>query len=1143
MSLRFVFGRSGHGKSTYCFNEIKKGIEKKEGNRFILLVPEYLTFSSENTLLHTVSRDEDFRGEVLSFRTLGNRIFTEVGGLSHRHINSSGRSMLIFNILSSLSDSLKVFSKSSAKMGFIPDISNILKEFKRFDIESSEIEDVASSINSETLKGKLQDISKILDEFNERLHGGYVDEEDEIQLLARKIPESSYLSGAEVFVDGFEGMNPIQLKVLEEIIKKAKRVTVTITSDGLSRSSTNWDLFTSGKDFEENLLRIAANNGVSYEKPINLNDANYANRFSDSTELAHLEKYAFKFPFVRYKDETKDIEVFTASNLYSEVKSAAKSIVKMVRENGYRYRDIVVATRNMDRYESLIDGIFSDYNIPLYIDKKKVATENPIVVLLLSALEVQRRRWSYEGVFTYLKSGLIDIDGEDINLLENYVVENGIKGKRWFKPFETYSSIRIDNTDNERENELLERINLTREKVITPLNNFHNSLKNSKTVRDMCRTVYDFLLSIGVDSKISSMIDEFNNLGDILLSREYSQVFDILIDILDQTVEIMGDDSMKVSEFVELLSVGFSECCIASVPSVIDSVRVANVDRMRNQSAKVLFILGVNDGVFPAPIVDEGIINDIERSEIKLAGLKMDLDTREKSFNEQFLIYSALTSASEKLRLSYPISDHEGKTLRQSIIIHRVKKVFPRIKQESDLIDLKDDDIENITSISPTFNSLVLKIRKYNDTGYIDPLWLDVFRWFKRNEDYSDKINSILEGLLYTNQVKKVPRDKIRQLYSGNRFSVSQLETYSKCPYSYFVKYGLKAKERREYGFKALEIGNFMHRVLEDFSGVIKKEAEDIREIEKDWIQEAVGVIVDNMLEALPQYVLNSSARYKFLSIRLKRLIVNAIWVITEHIKAGEFEAVGYEEGFGPHDRFPPIVIELEDGEVVELVGKIDRLDEATIDGSKYIRIVDYKSSKRKVSLSDIYYGLQMQLLVYLDAILESYEKKDTPVAPGGIFYFKLDEPLLSTDGNITPKEAQEKMLEEFRMEGLLLKDMNLALAMDSSLTSKSKIVPVSIKKDGEFSATSNAVSLEDFNILRSYVKGLISKLCSRMLSGEIEINPYKDKDESPCEWCEYSPICQFDISFKDNSYNITKSISKEAALDKIKEEVEMDGK
>ncbi|MEG0640993.1 MAG: helicase-exonuclease AddAB subunit AddB [Clostridium sp.] len=1137
MSLRFVFGRSGRGKSTFCFKEIKKGIEAGDLRRYILLVPDQLTFSSENKLLHMVEKDENFRAEVLSFRTLGNRIFNEVGGLSHRHINSSGRSMLIFNVLSSLKNSLKIFTKSSVKTGVIPGISAILKEFKRFDVESSSINEVITSVKGETLKGKLEDISKILDGFNQRLHTRYIDDEDELHLLSNKIIESSYLNGAEVFVDGYEGMNPIQLKVLEEIMKKAHRVTVTITSDGSSKGISGFDLFSSSKIFEESLLKLASDRGISYEKPINLNSEEGINRFSKSKELSHLEKYAFKFPFVSYGDSTNDIEIFTGSNLYGEVNRAAKQIVSLVRDKGYRYKDIAVVARNMDKYESLIRSIFSENNIPIYVDQKKDALQNPIVVLLISALEVQKRRWSYEGVFTYLKSGLIDASDDDINLLENYVIENGVRGNRWLKPFEIYSNRKIDGEETQREKDLLERINNVRDMVVTPLLSFHQELKSASCVGDMCRSVYDFLISLKVDIKISTLIDEFDKMGDILLAREYSQVFDILIDILDQTVEIMGDEKISVTEFVDLISVGFSECSIGAVPSVIDSTLVASVDRMRTQSAKVLFILGVNDGVFPAPIIDEGIINDIERGEIKLLGIKLDLDTREKSFNEQFLIYSTLTSASEKLVLSYPIADHDGKTKRQSIIIHRLKKVFPKIKLSSDLVDIDDGDIENISTNRPTFNSLILKLRKYHEGGGIDPLWLDTFRWYSENYE-SERIQGLLNGLLYTNQVKKVPKDKIRELYGNNRFSVSQLETYSKCPFSYFVKYGLKGQGRREFGFKALEVGNFMHKVLEDFSEVIKKEGEDMRDLSREWILDAVNIIVDEMLSSLPEYVLNSSSRYKFLSERLKRLIVNAIWVITEHIKAGEFEAIGYEEGFGPKDTFPPIIIELESGEKVELVGKIDRLDEANINGEKYIRIVDYKSSKKKVSLSDIYYGLQMQLLVYLDAILESYEKKDIKSYPGGIFYFKLDEPMISCDTNVSEDEAKDMMLEEFRMEGLLLKDMNLALAMDKSLTSKSKIVPIGIKKDGEFTANTNAVTLDDFNILREYVKGLIGKLCTRMLSGEIEINPYKDKDETPCEWCEYSSICQFDLGFIDNSYNITKNIKKEVALENMKLDV-----
>lgn len=1137
MGLKFVFGRSGYGKSTYCLNEIKNKIKDKEINKVIMLVPEQLTFSFENMLLNTIEKDEDFKAEVLSFKTLSNRIFNEVGGLSHRNINSSGRAMLIYNILLSLKKSLNVFSKASVKMGLIPEMSSLIKELKTFNIESSDIEEVILNIENESLKDKLADIAKIFDKFNEKLHTSYIDEEDELKFLSEKIVESNYFINSEVFVDGFENMNPIQLNVLEEVIKKAKNVTITITSDGDSKLKDSFDIFNTSKNFEESLLDIVYKNNIKYEKPINLNKVENKNRFSKSNELSHIEKYAFKFPFEKYKKETNDIEIFTSSNLYSEVEWVAKNIISLVRDNGYKYSDITVSARNIDKYEGLIEGIFLENNISVYIDKKKNALQNPIINLLLSSIEVEKKRWSYEGVFTYLKSGLIDLENDEINLLENYVVKNGIKGKRWFEEFKTYSSSNIDRDIKNKEIEELNKINNIRENAISPIKNFHDKIKASENVRDMCREVYDFLLSIGVDKKISDIIDEFNEKGEIALAREYAQVFDVLIEVLDQLVELIGDEKLSLSDFFEILSSGFNECKIGAIPSTIDSVSIVGIDRMKTESNKVLFIIGVNDGVFPSPIINEGIINDVERGELKLLGMKIDIDTKEKSLNEQFLIYSILTSASEKLFISYPVSDHDGKTLRQSIIVHRLKKIFPKIKQNSNLIDIEDSNIENITTENPTFNILTLKLRNYYDGEDINTLWLDVFRWFKENN--KSKIDRVLEGLNYTNQVKKLPEYKAKELYKNKRYSISQIETYSKCPYSYFIKYGLKANERREFGFRSLEIGSFMHKVLEEFSDVLEKERESLREISKEWIEEAVNVIVDNMLKSLPDYIINSSSRYKFLGERLKRLIVNAVWIITKHINAGEFEAIGYEEGFGRGEKFPPIIIKLESGEEVEIIGKIDRLDEANLDNRKYIRIVDYKSSKKKINLSDIYHGLQIQLLVYLDAILENYKTNKEEAYPGGVFYFKLDEPILSTEGDLSNKDVEEKMLEEFKMEGLLLKDMKLALAMDSNLTSKSKIIPVTLKKDGEFSATTNGITEKEFYSVRKYIKNLIKNTCSKMLNGNIDINPYKEGEDTPCTWCEYSSICQFDINFPKNNYNKIKNMKKEIALEKITKEVE----
>ena len=427
MGLKFILGRGGSGKSTYILEEIKKKAQENEITPIIMLVPEQYTFEMERRMSNLFSgseKDKFLRTRVLSFKTMSNIVFSHVGGLTNVNVNASGKAMITSNAIESVAKELNIFSKSATQPGFITSVSEMIAEFKQYNVTPEMLEHISSDVENETLGLKLKDISKIYEAFENKLHEKYVDSQDMLNLLADKIEACSYFDGCYIYIDEFTGFTPNQYRVLRSILHKAKEVNMSLTVDSVANFSYNkTDSFSRTKFTYERLSRLALEEGVKIDKPINLNNGTIQ-RFKGNKELHHLERYYSAYPYKVYEEETKNIHIKEFNNLYSEVEEIAREIVHLVRDKKVRYKDITIATRDLNRYDFLVHSIFNEYNIPNFIDKKREAKSNPIIVLIISALEMKNRRYSYETMFRYLKSGLIGIDNDDISLLENYVLAN-----------------------------------------------------------------------------------------------------------------------------------------------------------------------------------------------------------------------------------------------------------------------------------------------------------------------------------------------------------------------------------------------------------------------------------------------------------------------------------------------------------------------------------------------------------------------------------------------------------------------------------------------------------------------------------------------------------------------------------------------
>lgn len=1148
MSIRFIYGRAGIGKSTWCINSIAENIKKDDENKLILIVPEQYTFNTENRILKSIGEPALLRTQVLSFKKMAHEVFEECGGRVKEIIKESGRNMLIHKVLNEKIESLEYFRKISREQGFYEIVSDVISEFKKYNVEVDSLRNIEESIQESDLYNKIRELSIIYEAFNEEMNEGYIDGDDELTLLGKKLLENDIYTNSEVWIDEFSTFTPQQLEIIRLLARRCKRVNITLCMDNRDNSNGNQDItdvFNTIKNTENKILKIMKENNISYDKPINLNmiDVNEGyNRFKNSPELEHIEKYFFTYPFNSFNGKCENVKLYKANNIYDEIERVAKSITALIRSGKYRYKDISVVCRNIDDYEKITSVIFKDYEIPYFLDKKLELLNNPLIILITSAFEILFKDWSYESVFKYLKTGLTGIGNNYIDVLENFVLEYGVKGYKW-----TVKEIISESWFNNNEELSEEKIFISEimDEVRRPLLVFHNKIKGKHKVSHICKAIYEFLIDIHAFERINEWIEKFDEIGLEDKVKEYSQVEESVIDILDQAVDVMGDKDLDSYDFFKILNSGFNNEEIGVIPVALDQVNIGDVARIKGRDVKALYIVGVNDGILPASKKEEGILSDNDRNILSDIGIELASNTRNKVFEEQFLLYTVLTISSDCLMISYPMADFEGKSLRPSIVISRIKKILPQLVEESDLYDLSSykDKLNKVISPIPTFNELILAMRKNCDEESVEEYWREVYKWYKDSPEYENKVKNIFKGLDYSNLKNHVNKNNLRELYANEdgklMFSVSRLEKYAECPFSYFVQYGLKAKNRKIYEFTPPDLGSFVHDILDLFTNRVKKEGILWSELNNERCKEIVSNLIDIRLSEQTNSILNSSKRFKYLSQRFKRVISKSVTVMAEQIGKGEFEVFKTEFDFGNYKTGEAVMLNLQDDEKVYLQGRIDRIDTLDLDGQTYIRIIDYKTGAKKFDLNELYYGLQMQLLVYLDAIIKNSKYiLEKQVVPGAVLYFKVDDPIIKSKKEMTTEEVETEVLEELKLKGLVLKDAKVVKAMDRDIEGYSLVIPAAFKKDGDFKSTSDVVTEEEFTLLREYVNRKMISLCEDMLCGDIKIEPTKQANRSYCEYCDFSSICQFDTSIKDNKYKIVGKKSRTEIWDNIRSDV-----
>ena len=1118
MSLRLIYGRSGTGKTSFCFQEIGDLISNN--NKIYIITPEQFSFTAEQNLMKAVKSKAVINAEVLTFERMAYRVINEVGNTLKTNLSECGKSMLLYNILDENKKELKYLGKTEKNLDVI---SRIITELKKHNVNSEILKDTLLKIEDKRLEYKLEDINLLFNNFNEAILDNYIDENDLLTILNENIEKVDMFNNTIIYIDEFAGFTKQEYLIIEKLMKVAKSVNVSICTDNLlTNTNPDIDIFYPNKVSINKIIDIAKESNIKIEDPVILQEKH---RFK-SKELYELEEQLATSKKEKYNEACENIKLFLANNSYSEIEYVANNIIELVRNNAYKYKEIAIITKDISKYSGLIKAIFGKYEIPVFIDEKQDLSQNILVKYITAFLDIFAKNWSIDAMFNYIKSGFLDLELEDIFILENYCKNFGIKGlRKYTEEWKIQANVNYD----------LEKLNELREKIVNPLQTFRNNLDKNKTVTDITKSLYQFLIDNGIDKKISLKVAKLQEIGEIDLANIYSNSWNILIEILDEMVLVLGNKKISFEKYSELLKIGLSHSSLGKIPATLDEVTVGDVDRSRSSKKKIVFVIGLNDGVFPSNNKNEGFIDDVERNCLKQYGIELAKTLSEQIYDENFNIYKAFTTAEEKLYLTYPSSDSDGKGLRKSILINKIKKIFINLEEESDITN----SVQYISTKKTTFDMLLSNLRKFFDGEEIDSIWLELYSIYSNDITYKDKLEEAIKGFYYSNIPEKINEENLKKLYGDTlKTSISKLETYRRCAFSYYIKYGLKLSDKTEFKLESLDTGTFMHDVIDEFFTYINENELNIRMLENEDIEKILEDIINSKLMLNKNYIFNSTAKYIILTNRLKKVIKKSIKYIIDTIRFSDFKVYGNEIEFGEGKTYAPIEIQLEHNQKVEIIGKIDRVDIAENEDGKYIRIIDYKSSVKNIDLNEVMAGIQIQLLTYLDAIT-----KEQNANPAGVLYFNLIEPVIKArNRNITDEELENEIRNNFRMNGLILGDVKVVQMMDKTLTSgKSNIIPAYIDKNGDVSKTkSSSIDSAEFKVLQEQINKILKQISKEILTGQIEANPVyiSKKKTTPCLYCNYKSICGFNPEIKGNNYKYVPNLNKNEILNGLKDKL-----
>ena len=1158
MSLQFVMGGAGSGKTRYLYETAIKQAMEQPDRLFLFVVPEQYTMQTQKELVRLHPRHGLMNMDVLSFKRLAYRVFEDLGVQVPAVLDDMGKSMVLRKAAGMVRRDLGLYGSHLEQPGFISQLKSQISELGQYGISPEDLKQVETETDHPLLKDKLKDLGVIYKSFRDYIEDHYITAEEILDILCRELPRWEKLKNSVICLDGYTGFTPVQYRLAELFMLHAREVICTVTVDLRENPYEKCGiqhLFYMGRHTVCRLKELADRHHVEIRQEIRC-DRRPGWRFKDSESLDFLEQNLYRYTGRVWRGKQSDIRLCQGKTPAEETAYICTMVNRLVRENGLRYREIAVITGDPASYGRELVHPFEEAGIPWFMDQKKSILENPMVELIRAALETVKD-CSYESVFRYLKTGLVydreqglsGISGDSpvfskenvpvfTDRLENYVRALGIRGwkqwdQEWTRPFR----------GGERLN--LKELNQYRQWILTPLKRLREAFsQEGATISTVTSAVRSFLEQMELKEKLeeyAGFFEKRRRRGDENLAKEYSQVYERVEELLLRLEGLLGEEKADRKNYIQILEAGFEEIRVGVIPATADQVIIGDLTRSRLESVKVLFFAGLNEGLVPQRKSGGSLLTDTDREIFRSFDLELAPTAREDSCIQKFYLYLTLCKPSRQLFLTWAASSGDGKSMRPSSLIGEVKKLFGELKEE-----ICFEEGYPIQTVWDGRKRLIEMLREAREGQEKKPEFLELYRYFYSEEAYREQVKQLADAAFFTYEDRGIGRAAARALYGRTlEGSVTRLEQFASCAYAHFLKFGLELMERQEYRLEAVDMGNLFHQSIDLCFQVIQSRKLDWKEITEAERKALVRECVEQVTGQYGNTIMESSARNAYLARRVERITDRTIWALAEQVKKGDFVPAGFEVSFSAIDDLKAMRIRLSEDEKLQLKGRIDRLDLCEDEEHVYVKIIDYKSGSTSFDLAALYYGLQLQLVVYMDAALEMQERKNPgkEAVPAGIFYYNIKDPMVDKEGEMSPESIEKQILKQLRMNGLVNSDPDVIHHLDREMVKDSDVIPVVFGKDGSVQESRSSAAKEgQFEALRAFVGRKLKKSGKQIIDGDTALRPYKQGNRTACDYCPYHAVCGFDTKTAGYGFRQLCSMSPKEVWEALEREEEENG-
>lgn len=1078
--LHLLLGRARTGKSERILKEIAS---LGDASQQILLVPEHASHVAEMDLCRVCGDSASRHAEALTFKLLTSRVLNICGGSAEVTLDNGGKLLTLQRALSELAPMLKVYRRPSQRAAFLESLLAVMEELQAYAVSPEALSQSVADLAGES-GDKLRDLALIYGIYLAKLHAPGRDARDGLEKLEENLETSGYIDGKDIFLDGFAYFTGRELNILRILLRRAKSVTVSILGDTADRS-----LFSAGLRTREQLFALARDAGVPCEEETLRGGAVRG-------ALEHIERCFFG-EAKEFAGETEAVSLYEASGAFSECEWVASEILRLVREKGFRFREITVTARDLSAYAPALQTVFARCGIPLYYAHRSDILRKNVLTLLLGALDAATGGFEYEDVFRCLKTGLAGLSFEECDELENYALKWEIRGAQWTReaPWTMHPDGYGADWTEEAHRRLAE-VNALRERLRVPFSALARGVGGSGTAESKVRALYAYLEAVGAPEALQEQTERLFSAGETQRAEETAQLWRILCDVLDQFVEILGDTLLDAEEFASLFRLVLTQYSVGTIPVTLDAVNLCEMTRNDRHTVRALFLLGANDGVLPAAESRGGVLREEDRTALEERDIFLAPHGMEQFELEIQNLYAALAQPTERLTVSYPTSDNKGAELRPSFVVGRIARLIPSVKLQKESADKE----YRLTS-----ETAALEYALGHSGG---ALW----QYFAQKEETRGVLLAMEQAARHARG--RLSPDAVRALYGDTlRLSASQMDKAKSCHFAYFLRYGLRASARTGAGFDAPQVGTFFHDVMEHTlkaakarGGLHKLGREELHALVRAAIEEYTSRVLPDLGE--------KSARFRYLFDRLCTTVEHIMDEVAEELQCSEFEPLAFELTFGSGGELPAVTFR-EGGNTARVVGKVDRVDGWQHNGKLYLRVIDYKTGKKSFDLAELRYGLGLQMLLYLFALSERGEELfGQEIVPAGVLYTPAREPMLRCARDTSEEEITRARKKELRRSGMVLDDPAVLQAMESSALEAPCYLPIAVKKgkDGAPAVTGSLASAAQLGKLAKYVDRQLHEIAREVFAGNIDADPCaRTTQTKDCDYCEFAAACHFE--------------------------------